>query len=235
MDHKEAVRLQAAEKYLSGELTRVQRDDYEEHYFDCPECAEELKATVAFMESAKEVVRELSTQAADNNRVSEVRAGWLAWLRPAFAVPVFAALVLLVGYQNTVTIPKLKSASSESAEIVRSSVHLLGSTRGGGDDGNPAARLEVRRGESFMVDFDFTPSRTLNSYSWQLQDKDGHTVKKGVVPGEDTNQAVRLAVIGGVEAPGTYSLVFVGNVGSNGQIASENEVQRFTFTVDIVH
>lgn len=235
MDHNEAVRLQAAEKYLCGELTRVQRDKYEEHYFDCPTCAEELKVTAAFMESTKQVVRELSPQTTDNKKFSEQRAGWLAWLRPAFEVPVFAALVLLVGYQNTVTIPKLKGSSSEPAEIVRSSVHLLGSTRGGSDDGGPAAKLQVRRGESFMLDFDFTPSRTLSSYSWQLHDRDGHTLKEGVMPGEDTNQAVRLAVMGGVGNPGTYSLVFVGNVGSKEQMTSEDEVQRFTFTVEFLH
>lgn len=235
MDHNEAVRLQAAAKYLCGELTRVQRDDYEEHYFDCPTCAEELKTTAAFMESAKQVVRESSIQATENNRVSQQKAGWLAWLRPAFAVPVFAALVLLVGYQNTITIPKLKSSSSEAAEIVRSSVHLFGSTRGARDDGGPAAKLQLRRGESFMLDFDFTPSRTLKSYSWQLQDKDGHTVKKGVMPGEDSNQAVRLAVMGGVEIPGTYSLAFLGDVGSKGEVPSETEVQRFTFTVEFLH
>lgn len=86
-----------------------------------------------------------------------------------------------------------------------------------------------------MLDFDFTPSRTLKSYSWQLQDKDGHTVKKGVMPGEDSNQAVRLAVIGGVEIPGRYSLILLGDAGSSGGVSSGNEVQRFTFTVEFLH
>lgn len=234
MDHNEAVRLQAAAKYLCGELTRGQRDEYEEHYFGCPTCAEELKTSVAFMESAKQVVREDGAQAAENNRVRNQQAGWLGWLRPAFAVPVFAALVLLMGYQNTVTIPKLKHATSEPAEIVRSSVHLFGSTRGGSDGGGPQAKLQVRRGESFMLDFDFTPSRTLSAYSWQLQDRDGRTVKAGIIAGEDTNQAVRLAVMGGVEHPGAYALVFRGNVGTTGQTASEDEVQRLTFTVEFL-
>src|SRR5579859_7429654 len=78
MDHNEAVRLQAAEKYLSGEFTRAQRDEYEEHYFDCPTCAEELKATVAFMESAKQDTREFSPQTNENKGlVNGRRFGWL--------------------------------------------------------------------------------------------------------------------------------------------------------------
>src|SRR6266404_2189817 len=38
MDHKEAVRLQAAEKYVLGEFPPNLRDEYEEHFFDCAEC-----------------------------------------------------------------------------------------------------------------------------------------------------------------------------------------------------
>ena len=234
MDHNEAVRLQAAEKYLLGELSRAQRDEYEEHYFDCPECAEELQTTVAFMESGKRVAREGAFQSVDNKRFVIRNMGWFAWLKPAFAIPVFAALVVLVGYQNAVTIPRLKGSLSESAEIVRSSVHLLGSTRGGSDDGGPAAKLQVRRRESFIVDFDFTPSRTLSSYWWHLQDKDGHTVKNGVVPGENTNQAVRLAVLGGVDQPGTYTLVLTDSDFGNRPSRNENEVQRLTFSVEFL-
>ncbi len=44
MDHNEAIQLQAAVKYVLGELSPVQRDDYEEHYFDCAECAIDIKA-----------------------------------------------------------------------------------------------------------------------------------------------------------------------------------------------
>lgn len=235
MDHNEAVRLHAAEKYLLGEFNPAQRDEYEEHYFDCPECAEELRVTVAFVESAKQVARELVVKAADSKGFMPPTRGWFAWLKPVFAIPVFAALVVLVGYQNAVTIPKLKGPSSESAQIVRSTAHLLGSTRGGSDDGGPAAKLQVRRGESFILDFDFTPSRTLSSYSWQLQDKDGHTVKNGVMPGENTNQAVRLAVIGGVDKPGRYSLVFFASDFGNRQSSNENEVQRLAFSVEFLY
>ena len=34
MDHDEAIQLQAAVKYVLGELSPVQREEYEEHYFD---------------------------------------------------------------------------------------------------------------------------------------------------------------------------------------------------------
>src|ERR1700685_1406379 len=114
MDHNEAVRLQAAEKYLLGELPREQHAAFEEHFFDCSACAEEMKATAAFMESARQVSRQQVSEAVDIKGLvpASTTRGWFAWVRPAFAVPVFAALLLFIGYQDGVTIPNLKQAST---------------------------------------------------------------------------------------------------------------------------
>ena len=53
MDHYQATELTAVEKYLLDELTPGERDDFEEHFFDCQECATDLRATAAFMAAAK--------------------------------------------------------------------------------------------------------------------------------------------------------------------------------------
>jgi len=58
MDHIEAVRLQAAERYLLGEMQNSQSEEYEEHYFDCADCAEDIQDAVAFMEGARQVFRD---------------------------------------------------------------------------------------------------------------------------------------------------------------------------------
>jgi anti-sigma factor RsiW len=58
MDHGEAIRLGATEKYVLGELPQSLRDDFEEHYFECQECALDLKAAEAFVDNAREVLRE---------------------------------------------------------------------------------------------------------------------------------------------------------------------------------
>jgi hypothetical protein len=239
MEHNEAVRLHAAEKYLIGELTSAQRDEYEEHYFDCTACAEELKTTVAFMESARQVSREEALRPAEvAGRVGVAeprRAGFFAWLaRPAFAAPAFAALVLLVvvSYQNSVTIPGLKSGAAAESQIVASSLHLMGSVRGGSEDGQIAAKLQVRSGESFILNFDFTPSRAANAYRWQLRDEGEHVVKQGSVDGDRANREVSLAVLGGVERAGKYELVFFASPAGGNATATGDEVQRLPFTVE---
>jgi len=58
MDHSEAVRMQAGEKYVLGELSPVLREEYEEHFFACVACALEVKAAAAFVDNACDVLRQ---------------------------------------------------------------------------------------------------------------------------------------------------------------------------------
>jgi len=112
MDHNQALQLQAAVKYVLGELSQVQRDEYEEHYFDCAECAVDIKALATFADTTREVLRrERESQLA--KELVPARGGWLRWLQPVVAVPVFAALLLIIAYQNTVTIPQARGRGDQ--------------------------------------------------------------------------------------------------------------------------
>jgi hypothetical protein len=235
MDHNEAVRLQAVEKYLLGKLPKEQHAAYEEHYFDCYACAEEIKATVAFMEGLRQVVREEALEPVGARATAWAAPGFFSWLRPAFAVPVLAALLLFIGYQNGVTIPRLKnSSSSQMGEIISSSFQLRGSVRGGNEGGDAVNQVRVRSGESFSLNFDFTPTGTFSEYIWQLQNKVGRAVKSGHISGDKKYQAVSLNMAGGVESAGKYNLVFFGSADGAGQTANESEAQRLTFTVEFL-
>ena len=55
MEHDWATRLVAAERYLLGELSDAERDQFEEHFFDCPACAEEVRAGAIFEANARAV------------------------------------------------------------------------------------------------------------------------------------------------------------------------------------
>ena len=48
MDHDEAVRTKVTERYLLNELDPELRDQFEEHLFDCQDCALDVRAA-AFM------------------------------------------------------------------------------------------------------------------------------------------------------------------------------------------
>jgi len=57
MDHNEALRLHAVEKYALGELPPSLRNEFEEHYFECEECAEDVRAAAEFVDNVRAVLR----------------------------------------------------------------------------------------------------------------------------------------------------------------------------------
>jgi len=58
LNHDAFVEIQAAERYVSGELPPDMRDRFEEHYFSCPECAEEVRWEKMFAANARKVFEE---------------------------------------------------------------------------------------------------------------------------------------------------------------------------------
>ena len=57
MDHLEAVRLRAAERYVLKQLTTAEAEAFEEHFFSCPECAEEVRWIAMFEDNARKAVK----------------------------------------------------------------------------------------------------------------------------------------------------------------------------------
>src|SRR5262245_15757300 len=152
MEHTDAIRLQAVEKYIFGELTPALRNEFEAHYFDCYECSLNVRTGVAFAAASRQYFAEAPVPLVALRPATA--AGWFSWLRPMIAVPTFAALLLLVGYQNFVSIPRLKQANTfAQAEteakpwfaLVNASVH-----------GSSGTRVEIQQGKAFDLFFDIT-------------------------------------------------------------------------------
>jgi hypothetical protein len=228
MDHNEAVRLQAAEKYVLGEFPRNLRDEYEEHFFDCAECALDMKAAAVFVDTAREVLRHEAEKSVEKHAAA-VRGGWFGWFRPIVAVPAFAALLLLLGYQNLVTIPKAnESAANGGAQILFTSYPL----RGVNTAGEEGRTLSIRPGDAFLLNFDFVPTRSFDSYICQLEDAQGHLVLRAKIAGGNANQEAHLPVPAGMLHPGKYVLAFYGDLGATGKINPQNDAGRLHFTVE---
>jgi hypothetical protein len=147
MDHEVVVREKITEKYLLEELDPALRDEFEEHFFDCPECAFDVRAGSALVEHSKDVLKERREEAPAYRQVREpvpAGRGWFAWLRPAFAVPAMAVLLVVIGYQNFVTLPQLSKTLHQPRILPAATVNLL-------TYGSNAAPLSVHAGEGFLV------------------------------------------------------------------------------------
>ena len=55
MEHSEAQNQRAAERYMLGDLTVSEVEEFERHFFDCPQCSEELRTLTILRENARAV------------------------------------------------------------------------------------------------------------------------------------------------------------------------------------
>lgn len=236
MDHSQAVEQMAAEQYLLNELAPEAREAFEEHFFDCPDCAFDLRAAAAFMDEAKvQLPAILSTAPATSParaaRQTIRRDPWFSWLRPAFAMPAFAALLLVVSYQNLVTMPALRSEADQPRLSAWAPVH--GATRGG-----PRTTITADRQHGVDLPIDLTPlsgAPTYSSYAFDLVDSQGKTVWTGSIAapavGEGASQRISLSIPAAMLRNGAYT-VAVSGVGPQGESAP---VEKYTFDVSFTN
>lgn len=202
MDHNEAIRSMAAEKYVLEELEPGARDAFEEHFFSCTECALDVRAGIAFREHCKV---ELADVPAPVVRVPERKtAGWFQWLRPVIAVPAMAALLAVIGIQQLLVYPRLKEqvAKIETPQILPSASLINVNTRGA-----EAAAITVRRDEPFLLFVDIPHTEGTSSYRAELKDADGNLQWSIMVPAEVTKDTVAIRTPLGLKRAGVYTLV----------------------------
>lgn len=164
MDHEEAVRQNATERYLLDELDPGQREQFEEHFFDCPDCADDVRAAAIFVEHSKEVLAE--QPAPSPARDAEPPKKWFekkafAWLHPAFAMPALALLLAVVGYQNLVELPRLELATTLPHVLPAIALNL----QTAGDNSEPIA---VAPGGDFLLNVIIPPGNSYPSYKVDL-------------------------------------------------------------------
>jgi hypothetical protein len=234
MEHSQAVEQMAAERYLLNELTPEAREAFEEHVFDCPDCALDLRAAAAFVDEAKVQLPALIASAKPSAGAVKPRAKrdqWFSWLRPAFAAPAFAALLAVVSYQNLVTVPALRSEVDQPRLFAWTPLH--GATRGG-------ARTSITADRQHGVDLpiDLTPlpgSPAYGAYAFDLVDSQGKTVWTGSIAapaaGEGAAQRISLSIPAAILRNGAYT-VAVSGVGKQGERTS---VDKYTFDLSFTN
>jgi len=120
MDHAEALAIHATERYVLGELSTSDAAAFEEHFFECVDCAADLESATVLVANARTVFR-MDTELGRSTAVPRARSwrsAWNAFLtgsrwRFATAAAALAGLTLgvLWTYQTFVTIPRLKEAA----------------------------------------------------------------------------------------------------------------------------
>ena len=222
MDHNEAMHSQACEKYLLGELSPELREAYEEHYFSCQECALHLRTTAQFLGAARQVLVAQSATV-DPPLASRPSAGWFTWLKPSIAVPVFAALLLFIGYQNFVAIPHYKQASSPTVLPMYSLI--AGNTRG--DQG---LVFTVSPNQPFGLYVDVPADPSYSTYLLRLQDPSGAVVLLPSLSSAEA-QKTQVVTINPGRRAGNYTLAISGLAKPSADPSAATELARIQFSV----
>jgi anti-sigma factor RsiW len=225
MEHSEAISLMAAEKYLLGELTPESREQFEEHFFGCPECARDVRAGAAFVEHSKVVLAEpVAVSSARAPDAAPAKAGWLAWLRPAFVVPVLAALLVVIGYQNLVIYPQLKQMASSPQILPWASINV--STRG-----TSTTQISPHVGEGFHLLVNIPPDGRYAAYTFALSSPSGRLEWSRTIPAASSDEARSIYVPGANQEQGVYTLAVRGDAATNqssdlGHYSIEVQIQK---------
>lgn len=231
MEHAEAVQLKAAERYVLGELSADLRAQYEEHYFGCVECAEELKLATSFVENTRAVLESEPVTASREPAVVAPRpssSGWLAGLlRPSIAVPVFALLLLFAGYQNLIVIPHLKSAAPSGSPQTLPSYSLLTA----GSRGGEPLTITVPANKPFGLYIDIPPERQFPQYVCEVLNASGATEYSLNISGQEAQNSVQLLIPQATLKPGNYTLVVRGLATADSAASSAAEIARYPFTL----
>ncbi|MGO9433661.1 MAG: anti-sigma factor family protein [Terracidiphilus sp.] len=235
MNHREAVEQMATERYLLDEFAPEDREAFEEHLFDCPECAFDLRVGNAFVHAAKAqlpetVERPIGAGAAALTSKAKP-SFWLVWMRPAFVAPAFAALLAVVVFQNSVTFPALRDAATQPRLVQLT--HLRPATRGGS---HLALTADRTHGVALQLDLPVESGEsTAISYSIDLRDAQGKPVWTSSMSAgsgqSDADQQLSLFLPGAKLSSGTYSLDITG-LGAKGE---RNSTEQYVFDIVVTN
>jgi hypothetical protein len=226
MEHEQAVQQMAVEQYLLDELSPELREEFEEHLFDCAECSLDLRAGATFVEEAKlQLPNLVSSAPATAPRPEPKRIDWLAWMkplmRPAFAAPVFAALLLVIGYQNFATIPSLRSAVAQPRLAPWVSFHT--DTRG---DAHLSVPADPAQGAVLLIQIPGDSGYA--SYSFDLYDPQGKRVWTQTAAATSQEAmgggAFSLTIPGAGLAQASYTLVVSGVTPQGGRTEIDRRI-----------
>lgn len=223
MDHDLAVESQACEKYLLGELSPELRDAYEEHYFSCRECATQLRIAAEVIGAGQQIFAETPALAVLERTVPELGI-WSRWLRPAFAIPVLAGLLLVVGYQNLVIIPRLKE--SQSPRVLPMFSLIAANTRG-----ERTPEFVARPDEPIGLYVDVPADPAYSAYDIRLQDPTGKTTPVRSISYAEA-QKTQVVILNPDTRPGNYVIVISGRAASGAATAAAKELARLQFAIE---
>jgi len=158
MEHEEAVKTKASERYMLGEMSESEAESFEDHYFDCSVCANDIRDEMKVLEWGREIAK---GQSASVSRISRRR--FTQW------IPLAAAAALVVGLGLPMA---MRSDEGPSASAGQSFALHAGASRGQAEN-----VFKVAPGETLIVAVDVPVGEgsDFSTYDATIRDAAGKT------------------------------------------------------------
>jgi len=212
MEHSEAQNTGAAERYLLGELSVSEVEEFERHFFDCAQCSEELRALSILQENARVVFMEqesapsLATPAVIEQKPA--KAGWwnFSIWAPAMAM---VAIAVFVGFE-------LGGRVADDPQAVNS-FPIYAAKRGGETTVAPSTNAKF-----FTVYMDRTWDRDYASYRAVVREDGGSHEERASMPLAAPAQGSTIQILFPEHAlkPAKYVLTILGKDEAGKEIAA---------------
>lgn len=170
MDHSEAQQSQAVERYILFEMKPDEREAFEEHFFDCRECAQDVRESARLVAAGRTVARQGAA-------VVPFRRSWTAWM------PAAAAAVLVI-IAAGLYVPRGSGPSLEKTQLQSISA---GMSRAG------AESIVLRAGVPALLSIEVAPDAQSARYEIVVRDSSSkRAVTSYTATAEEAREPVNL-------------------------------------------
>lgn len=228
------------EPYLLGDLSEEEMLAFEEHYFDCPRCAEDVKTAAVLLENARQVMAQearpasaatggpwppaATTRAAQGSRGT--RYGWthpVTWMAAALLLVVSGAL-----YQSLVIVPDLRRQISATSGPKAVSWSFLSVTR------SATPVIELYEGQDLIgLRLSKSADTVYPHYRCEVRDADDRVVQSAVIGSAPAGEELGLVLSASDLSAGAYAIVLWG-LDSLAEPDRAEEVSRYRFSLKIL-
>jgi hypothetical protein len=220
MDHEEATRIQAVDRYLLGELSSVEQQGFEEHFFSCGECSEDLRIGAILVDNSRAVLREeFFDPVPASPGASSQRPGWSRWW-PQIPLAAAIALLALVGYQNLMVIPEYRQVAGSFGAAVPPRFTVRPAVRGA------LPVVPLPKGTRFFEIRAEEVEPAAGGYDCAILDAQGKIVARLRAPAIEAGEKLTVLLDTRQTPPGQYTLVV--RKSSDGA-----EIGQYPFTIEI--
>ena len=146
LDHLKATKRNVADRYVLGELSQAQREEFEEHYFECVDCAEDVRAFLAISSNSRSVLVDVPDYEESAAGRVGTRMGWFQALR-SWRPPAVYAMASALAMLGLTVITTYQSITLRTQLVAQSVPQFALRPDARGDEGE----ISVQPSGNFLV------------------------------------------------------------------------------------